>query len=122
MGTMLLISYTRSHAEIERGNNERYRFHGTAERVFILLFGYIAEWAIFAIQSYFNLPLNYQWFFPVFFVVYTILCIHTLVERMIWAEKWLNNKMPEKVAALLNEQKPISPPENISKEENQKPQ
>ena len=41
---------------------------------------------------------------------------------MIWAEKWLNNKMPEKVAALLNEQKPISPPENISKEEDQKPQ
>ena len=122
MGTMLLISYTRSRAEIEGVIMKGIGFMERAERVFILLFGYIAQWAIFAIQSYFNLPLNYQWFFPVFFVVYTILCIHTLVERMIWAEKWLNNKMPEKVAALLNEQKPISPPENISKEEDQKPQ
>jgi archaetidylinositol phosphate synthase len=123
MGTMLLISYTRSRAEIEGVIMKGIGFMERAERVFILLGGYIVEWIIFAIQSYFLQiePQNqFHGFFPIFFIIFTILCIQTLMARISWADKWLNNKMPEKVAEMLEEEtKAKVPPkmEDLNEEE-----
>jgi len=117
MGVSILISYTRSRAEVDGVVMKGIGFMERAERVFYLLFAYILEWAIFAIQKYwFPTTTPIDWFYPVTFIIFLVLCIQTLWARVSWAEKWLNNKMPEKVAELLAAQKP-SPP-NV--EENKK--
>ena len=99
--TMLLISYTRSRAELEGVVMAGIGLMERGERYFILVIGYVIEWAIFAIDmQYFNGTYS-KWFFPVFFIIYTLLCMQTLLARIRWTYKWLNNKMPEKVAKIL---------------------
>lgn len=105
LGTILLISYTRSRAELEGVIMKGIGFMERAERIFIILFAYIIEWIIFAIQEFFFDQFSFRWFFPIFYLVFTALCIQTLIARISWAEKWLNNKMPETVAKLLEEEK-----------------
>lgn len=110
MGTMILISYTRSRAEVDGVVMKGIGLMERAERIFIILFGYIIEWAIFAIQSYWFPTVDpITWFFPVFFIIFTLMCMQTLWARVSWAEKWLNNKMPEKVAEIMAKQKPAEP-------------
>ncbi len=99
--TMLLISYTRSRAELEGVVMAGIGLMERGERYFILVFGYLIEWIIFAVSTqYFNGSYS-KWFFPVFFIIYTLLCMQTLLARIRWTYKWLNNKMPEKVAEIL---------------------
>ncbi len=100
---MLLISYTRSRAELEGVKMAGIGLMERGERYFVLVFGYVIEWAIFAIDTqYFEGSYsNSKWFFPVFFIIYTLLCLQTLLARIRWTYKWLNNKMPEKVAEIL---------------------
>ena len=99
---MLLISYTRSRAELEGVIMAGIGLMERGERYFILVFGYIIEWAIFAIITQYYDDVTYsKWFFPVFFIIYTLLCLQTLGARILWTYKWLNNKMPEKVAKIL---------------------
>jgi archaetidylinositol phosphate synthase len=105
LGTSMLISYTRARAEIEGVVMKGIGLMERAERVFMILGGYILEWVVFAIQRYFfPLTPKIDWVFPVFFIIFTVLCIQTFIERMSWTDKWLNNKMPEKVAKILAEQ------------------
>ena len=122
--TMLLISYTRSRAELEGVKMAGIGLMERGERYFILVFGYVIEWTIFAITTqYFDVSYS-KWFFPVFFIIYTLLCLQTLLARIRWTYKWLNNKMPEKVAEILakeaekakNTEKPKS--ENAEKPKN----
>jgi phosphatidylglycerophosphate synthase len=104
LSTMLMISYTRSRAELEGVVMKGIGFMERAERVFILLGGYILEWGAFAIQEFFFGYAKYT-IFPVFFIIFTLLCLQTLFARVSWASKWLNNKMPEKVEEILEKQK-----------------
>lgn len=99
--TMLLISYTRSRAELEGVIMKGIGFMERAERYFILVFGYVLEWAIFAIDIQYFKGTYSKWFFSVFFLIFTLLCMQTLFARIWWTYKWLNNKMPEKVAQIL---------------------
>jgi archaetidylinositol phosphate synthase len=99
---MLLISYTRSRAELEGVIMAGIGLMERGERYFILVIGYVIEWAIFAITTQYYEDVSYsKWFFPVFFIIYTLLCLQTLGARIRWTYKWLNNKMPEKVAKIL---------------------
>ncbi len=99
--TMILISYTRSRAELEGVVMAGIGLMERGDRYFILVFGYVIEWGIFAIDAQFSTGLYSKWFFPVFFIIYTLLCMQTLGVRILWTYKWLNNKMPEKVAKIL---------------------
>jgi archaetidylinositol phosphate synthase len=112
--SILLISYTRSRAELEGVVMKGIGFMERAERVFILLGGYIIEACIFfwgkVIQIYYPEFPIFRWFYPIFFLVFTICCVQTLFARVIWVYKWLNNKMPEKVTEILNAQKAVSNP------------
>jgi len=117
---MLLISYTRSRAELEGVIMAGIGLMERGERYFILVFGYLIEWAIFAIKTqYFPESESYsRWFFPVFFIIYTLLCLQTLGARILWTYKWLNNKMPEKVAKILakEEEKAINAENELKSE------
>ena len=98
---MLLISYTRSRAELEGVKMAGIGFMERGERYIILIMGYIIEWTIFAINIQYHDGSYSKWFFSVFFLIYTVLCLQTLLARIFWTYKWLNNKMPEKVAKIL---------------------
>jgi len=98
---MLLISYTRSRAELEGVIMAGIGFMERGERYIILVICYVIEWAIFAINTQYSDGTYSKWFFPVFFIIYTLLCLQTLGARILWTYKWLNNKMPEKVAKIL---------------------
>jgi archaetidylinositol phosphate synthase len=107
LSAMFLISYTRSRAELEGVVMKGIGFMERGERVLILLGAYIIEATIYFIEfiiGLFTAPIpHFIWFYPIFFLIFTIFCIQTFVARVVWAYKWLSNKMPEKVAAILAE-------------------
>jgi archaetidylinositol phosphate synthase len=113
LSVSIMISYTRSRAELEGVIMKGIGIMERAERLIALWVAYIIEASIFFWWSLFPIfPERFIWFFPIFFLVFTILCIQTLMARIIWTYKWLNNKMPEKVAELLAaQQKPAPAPE-----------
>lgn len=113
--SMLMISYTRSRAELEGVVMKGIGFLERPERVFMLLFAYLIEWIIFAVEEFFLGGREIYWFFPAFFVVFTILCIQTFIARVLWAEKWLNGKMPDKVEAMLAKEAEAKAKQNASK-------
>ncbi len=104
--TILMISYTRSRAELEGVVMKGIGFMERAERWFFILFSIIIEWGAFAIQVQFMgiAPANVFHIFPYLHILYFLLCFQTLWKRISWAFKWLNNKMPEKVAKILAKQ------------------
>ena len=101
LSTMLLISYTRSRAELEGVVMKGIGFMERAERIFILIGGYLLEWMVFAIEEQFYGGRQTEWVFPVFFLIFTAFCLQTLYARVNWAYMWLNDKMPEKKAEIL---------------------
>ncbi|QEE17790.2 CDP-alcohol phosphatidyltransferase family protein [Promethearchaeum syntrophicum] len=122
--TMVLISYTRSRAELEGVVMAGIGLMERGDRYFILVIGYVIEWAIFAINAQYSTGLYSKWFFPVFFIIYTLLCMQTLGARIRWTYKWLNNKMPEKVAKILakEEEKIQNTEKNTLSEEAEDPE
>jgi len=100
---ILMISYTRSRAELEGVVMKGIGFMERAERWFLILFILIAEWITFAVQVQFMDidPLEVFHLLPYLFIVFILLCAQTLWSRINWAYKWLGNKMPEKVAKIL---------------------
>ncbi|XEO76446.1 hypothetical protein WKT22_01470 [Candidatus Lokiarchaeum ossiferum] len=107
---VLMISYTRSRAELEGVVMKGIGFMERAERWFFILFSIIIEWIAFAIQVQFMDidPANVFHIFPYLHILYTVLCFQTLWSRVSWAFKWLNNKMPEKVAKILAKQETLA--------------
>jgi phosphatidylglycerophosphate synthase len=96
---MLLISYVRSRAELEGVVMRGIGFMERAERMLILIAFYAIEWGVFAIQvKGFQVDPSLTWhIFPYLYLAYTLLCLQTLIARIIWAWKWLTNRIPENV-------------------------
>lgn len=98
---MILISYTRSRAELEGVVMKGVGLMERAERVFLIMFGYI-------IESWINMgeiteigpfsssnPYN-GGFFPIFFLVFIGLCVETLIVRIRHSYKWLSGTVSTK--------------------------
>ncbi|MBN2155961.1 MAG: CDP-alcohol phosphatidyltransferase family protein [Candidatus Lokiarchaeota archaeon] len=82
----IVISYTRSRAENEGVKMEGIGLMERGERFFFLLIGYIIEAILRGlIPSYNGL------FFSIIFCIYLILCIYTVIVRIIHSYKWLSN-------------------------------
>ena len=94
----LLISYTRSRAEIDGVVMKGIGFMERAERLFILLGGYILVWVTYAIE-YQYMEISFEertmWVFPAFFLVYLGMLLQTLWARINWAHKWLSGQIPQ---------------------------
>ncbi|WP_457559264.1 CDP-alcohol phosphatidyltransferase family protein [Candidatus Harpocratesius sp.] len=87
---MLMISYTRSRAEIEGISMKGIGFMERAERFFILIFIYIIEWAVFALEEKILGEHKIRWVFPSLFLIFSALCTWTLIQRIIYSYKTLN--------------------------------
>lgn len=93
----LLISYTRSRAELEGVVMKGIGFMERAERVFLILFSFIIEACLNTSEltpfGPYSLANPYtHWYFPSFTIVFIILCAITLVQRIVHAYKWLSGK------------------------------
>ncbi len=87
----ILISYTRSRAENEGVVMKGVGLMERGERFFAIFFAYIIELILRL------LVIPYQgWFFAIFFCAYLILCIYTVIIRIIHSYKWLSGKVSEK--------------------------
>ncbi|MHA1776044.1 MAG: CDP-alcohol phosphatidyltransferase family protein [Promethearchaeota archaeon] len=84
---ILMISYTRSRAEIEGLSMKGIGFMERAERFFLLIFIYVIEWAVFAIEEKFGNGHQTLWVFPVLFLIYTAFCTLTLIQRILFSYK-----------------------------------
>ncbi|MHA1729751.1 MAG: CDP-alcohol phosphatidyltransferase family protein [Promethearchaeota archaeon] len=96
ISVVFMISYTRSRAENEGVVMKGIGFMERAERVFIIMGVYIIEANIYfysnLVPQYFGNPsFGYPkgCFFAIFMIIFTILCIWTLIARIIHAKKWL---------------------------------
>lgn len=87
----ILISYTRSRAENEGVLMKGVGLMERAERFFALWGGIIIEAILRSVISVYN-----NIFFPIFFCVYLLLCIYTVIARIIHSYKWLTGKVSEK--------------------------
>jgi archaetidylinositol phosphate synthase len=96
MTIVIMISYTRSRAENEGVIMKGVGLMERAERVFIIMGGYIMESAFYVWTPYTSYPEYGLWFFPIFFMVFTLLCVQTLIARVLHAYRWLSGKMSRK--------------------------
>lgn len=94
LSIMLMISYTRSRAELEGVEMKGIGFMERAERYFIIIFIYVVAWAVFAIEEKHFGGAKTQWVFPALFIVYTLLCLQTLLQRIHWTYKSLHDSNP----------------------------
>ncbi|MHA1339355.1 MAG: CDP-alcohol phosphatidyltransferase family protein [Promethearchaeota archaeon] len=97
----LMISYTRSRAENEGIVMKGVGWMERAERVFIIMGAYIIESCFkndelinFGIYTPSN-PYTY-WFFPIFSIVYLVLLVITVIQRILHAYKWTTGKISKK--------------------------
>jgi archaetidylinositol phosphate synthase len=104
--TIIMISYTRSRAELEGVVMKGIGVMERAERIFFILGIYIIEYWVrfFCINVFFIPPITYV--FPILFGIFTLLCIQTLWKRISWTYKWLENKIPEETKEELRNPKP----------------
>ncbi|MHA1520740.1 MAG: CDP-alcohol phosphatidyltransferase family protein, partial [Promethearchaeota archaeon] len=84
LSIMFLISYTRSRAELEGVEMKGIGFMERAERYFLMIFIFVIEWAVFAIEEQFFGGAKTRWVFPTLFIIYTLLCTQTLIKRFTW--------------------------------------
>ncbi len=102
LSIMFLISYTRSRAELEGVVMKGIGFMERAERYFIMIFIFVIEWAVFAIEEKYFGGSQTRWVFPALFIIYTLLCAQTLFQRFMWTYKSLNGPqtgaLPDKVS------------------------
>ncbi len=87
----ILISYSRSRAENEGVIMKGVGLMERAERFFALLGAFIIEAILRAVVPSYN-----NVFFPIFFCIYLLLCIYTVIARIIHSYKWLNNKVSKR--------------------------
>ena len=90
LSIMFLISYTRSRAELEGVEMKGIGFMERAERFFIIIFIFVIEWVVFAIEEQFFGGAKTRWVFPALFIIYTLLCAQTLIQRFLWTYKALH--------------------------------
>ena len=87
----ILISYTRSRAENEGVIMKGVGLMERGERFFMILGGFIVEAILRA-----AIPQYSKLFFPIFFCVYLVLCLYTVVIRIIHTYRWLTGKVSPK--------------------------
>ncbi|MCP4762074.1 MAG: CDP-alcohol phosphatidyltransferase family protein [archaeon] len=92
--TSILISYTRTRAENEGVIMKGVGFMERAERIVILIIGYIIE-AILSMFTPLGSPGNTS-FYSVFFIVFTILCLFTFIQRIVHTRKWFSGNLSDK--------------------------
>lgn len=109
--TVLMISYTRSRAELEGVVMKGVGLMERAERVFFILGIYIAEFLVWSISVYGLGVEPADYVFPMLFGIFSLLCIQTLWKRVSWTYKWLENKIPEEVKNELRNPKPEAEPQ-----------
>lgn len=104
--TILMISYTRSRAELEGVIMKGIGVMERAERIFFILGMYIIEYWVWFFSKYVFYVEPVRYVFPILFGIFTLLCIQTLRKRVSWAYKWLENKIPEEIKEELKNPKP----------------
>jgi len=87
---VIMISYTRSRAEIEGVNMKGVGFLERAERMIILIVGIIIEIYVYAITLWLTGD-PFEYFFPIFIKCFIIALIFTLAQRFIHIRKSLKN-------------------------------
>ncbi|MHA1646962.1 MAG: CDP-alcohol phosphatidyltransferase family protein [Promethearchaeota archaeon] len=92
LSIVLLISYTRSRAELEGVEMKGVGFMERAERVLLIIIAYLIDWIVFCIQEQYGGGWHTKWIFPAFFILFTLLCFETLIRRMWHTYKTLNEK------------------------------
>lgn len=98
---IFLISYTRTRAENEGVVMKGIGFMERAERVFIIVGGYLIEANIYFWSEWIPPQITYLgdtgrgWFFPIFFLIFAILCLDTFISRVIHAKRWLTGTISE---------------------------
>ncbi len=81
-----MISYIRSRAENEGIYMKGVGFMERAARLIILWFAFIAEfWIYFLTNLFYGTP--FEFFFPIFTIIFTGLLILTIVQRLIFSFK-----------------------------------
>jgi archaetidylinositol phosphate synthase len=84
----ILISYTRSRAENEGVVMKGVGFMERGERFFIILAGLIIEAILRA-----TIPQYRHIFFPILFLLYLVLCLYTVIIRVIHTYRWLTGRI-----------------------------
>lgn len=98
---IFLISYTRTRAENEGVIMKGIGFMERAERVFIIIGAYLIEANIYFWSEWIPPQINYLdgnlrgWFFPIFFLIFAILCLDTFIARVVHAKRWLTGTISE---------------------------
>ena len=101
MAVIFLISYTRSRAENEGVVMKGIGFMERAERVFIIIGAYLIEANLFFWLQVVPPEISYLiydtvgWFFPIFFMIFIMVCGHTLIARIIHARRWLTGNISD---------------------------
>ena len=86
---IIMISYIRSRAENEGIDMKGVGFMERAERLIILWFGFITEfWVFYLSNLMFGAP--FTLFFPIFTMFFTGLLILTVIQRLLFSFKALN--------------------------------
>jgi archaetidylinositol phosphate synthase len=85
----ILISYTRSRAENEGVPMKSIGLMERGERFFSIFFAYIIELILRLLVFDYN-----GGFFPIFFLVYILLCTYTVVIRIVYSYRFLTGKIP----------------------------
>ena len=98
---ILLISYIRSRAEIEGVEMRGVGFMERAERILFLVFAYLIHWIVFCIQTQYFGKTNIEdtaiWVFPSLYLVFLLLCSHTLLIRFRYAYRVLQQPSQESI-------------------------
>jgi len=98
---IFLISYTRTRAENEGVVMKGIGFMERAERVFIIVGAYLIEaniqfWSWWIPPQITYLDSTFRgWFFPIFFLIFAILCLDTFIARVLHAKRWLTGIISE---------------------------
>ncbi len=92
---VLLISYVRSRAEIEGVEMVGIGFMERPERVLFILASYLISWIAYCIQTQYFGAWTLQWIFPVLFLIFLILCIYTLIVRVVYVFRWFQKNQTE---------------------------
>jgi len=87
---IIMISYIRAKAENENIEMKGIGFMERAERLIILWFAFIIEFWVYYLSKLF-LGFQINFFFPVFIVVYIILLLFTIGQRISFSVKSLRN-------------------------------